>query len=81
MYDEIEGSSLAKRRAEVVWMDFSGNIVRESDALSFKITHYITRPDMSLVGYICVSGWVTTIMLKRNNPRSRNYQLKISTFY
>ena len=45
----MEDSGLAKRREEAVWMDWSGQIIRETDALGYKITHAFTRPYMCLV--------------------------------
>jgi len=48
--EEMEAAGVAVRREEYIWMDRSGCIVDESDALGYKVTHNLIHPDMCIIG-------------------------------
>ena len=54
MYDhnieEMEEAGVAKRRDIPVWMDRTGNVCDESEAVGCKVTHDLIHPEMCVVG-------------------------------
>lgn len=48
--EEMVGAGVAEELEEPCWMDRAGNDCNECDALGFKGTHRITRPDMCICG-------------------------------